>query len=116
MKRNPTDEIYERCVAAFCAADEFSSDGCMNRALAVVPVRRCDQEWCCGASDEFAVCGQVGSCTSQGNATSATSSTRGVRIVELTCAWLMLKYGGEFQALDRKPIGRVKQQIEGLER
>jgi hypothetical protein len=30
--------------------------------------------------------------------------------------WLMLNYGGEFQALDRKPIGKVKQQIDGLRR
>jgi len=28
--------------------------------------------------------------------------------------WLMLKYDGQFDALDRKPIGRVKQQITGL--
>lgn len=30
--------------------------------------------------------------------------------------WLMLKYEGEFQPLDRKPIGRIKQQIDGLKR
>lgn len=26
MTKNPSDEIYERCVAAFCAAEEFSAD------------------------------------------------------------------------------------------
>ena len=30
--------------------------------------------------------------------------------------WLMLKHDGSFQALDRKPIGRVKQQVDRLSR